>query len=124
MESGASESFETATEAAVVALSCGRGLVGRALFLEARPNRAVRASGEFLSFGLTPSACTRIFMLLTSTTEVPGRADLSPASGLLLSAATSPLLVVMVEGLSFRGVFPDGAVEKRRRACMPREAVG
>ena len=114
MVSSASGSFETATEAAVVALSCGRGLVGRILFLEDGPNRAFRASGELLSFGLTPSARSRIFMLLTSTTEVPGRADLSPASGLLLSAAISPLLVGMVEGLSFHGVFPDGAVEKRR----------
>ena len=122
MGSGASRSFETATEAAVAALSCGRGLVARTLVLDAGPNRAVRASGEFLSFGFTPSACSRIFMLLTSTAEVPGRAVLSPTSGLLLSAATSPLWVASVEGLSFRGVFPDGAVAMRREACTPREA--
>ena len=82
----------------------------------AGPNRAVLANGEFFSFEARSSACSRIFMLVSSTTEVPRRAVLSPTSSLLFSATISLLLLVDSRAL-LRGVFSDGAVAWRMRAC-------
>ena len=107
----ASRTTEAATEAAVVALSCGRGLAARAFDLDAGPKRAVRANGEFFSFGLTPRACSRIFMFICCSADVPGRAVLSPTSCLLLSAVTS--LLLFPGGALFRGVLSEAALERR-----------
>lgn len=110
----ASRTTEAATEAAVVALSCGRGLFARAFDLDAGPKRAVRANGDFFNFGLTPSACSRIFMFICCSAEVHGRAVLSPTSCLLLSAVTSPLLFPGT--VLFRGVLSEAALERRSLA--------